>query len=112
MQYILLLCVMTLTGCASVPLEQLTAEARECVKNKAIENSLEGGLVVEATQEQHEYCWIPVNEKVEAMEKREKKRKDNESPCGQRLINWCDWTGCRCVTSGAVQDAMNRARRY
>jgi len=61
-------------GCATSSIEELTAEARECVDQSANEHG-----VIGASKEQRLACWAAYNEKTEIDFKRsERKRKEAE----------------------------------
>jgi len=91
-------------GCAA-SIEELTAEARECVDQST---NLSG--VIEATEEQRTVCWKPVNDKIEALAKAEKRRKERRGPsCGNGLVAWGnDWDGYACITHAQVRENLRR----
>ena len=115
----LLLSVIFLTGCATTSLEERTEEARNCVKQKGIENSVQStsGLVVEATQEQRDRCWLSVNKKLDAITKREKQREAAEAAkCPRGTTKWCNKRGagserCGCARNEDVRRALDRLGR-
>ena len=101
-------------GCAHVPhvpTEQLLAEAKKCVDQAAIENSLQSemGIVVEATQEQHDACWLVINDRIESERKRELKERQ---PCPRGTTEWCGGgfgrgnCECRTITSVSTGNVM------
>ena len=101
----LLLFVILLTGCAA-SMKELIVEAKECVAHSVNEQG-----VIGATPEQRTACWAPVNDKIAAKERAAELREKRQGPsCGGRLVAWCDWKGCQCVSSRDVQDALRRAR--
>ena len=93
-------------GCATTSLEELTAEAKECVTNT--HSISDQGIVGDPTPEQRTACWADANKKLESMAKWEKRQEERKGPdCGKGLVAWCTWTGCRCVTNAAVRRALN-----
>ena len=111
MKYIPLLFVLLTigtVGCAANSLEELMVEAKECVDQST---NLAG--VIGASDEQRTACWADANKKLEMMAKREKQMEEEAAGrCPGRLVAWCDWKGCRCVSPGAVRDAFRRAGYY
>ncbi len=92
-------------GCATTSLEELTAEAMECVDQST---NLAG--VIGASKEQRTACWADANEKIESMAKAEKMREERKgASCGPRLIAWCDWKGGVCISSRQMDDIFRRA---
>ena len=96
-------------GCASSSLEELTAEAKECVDQST---NLAG--VVGATPEQKTACWADANKKLEMMAKREKQiEAEAAARCPGRLVAWCDtWGRCQCVSSAQSREALRRMGLY
>ena len=114
MQYIPLLAFFILiggstVGCATTSLEELTAEAKECVKQST---NLAG--VVGATDEQKTLCWADANKKLEMMAKREKRiEAEAAARCPGRLVAWCDrWGRCQCISPGVAREALRRMGVY
>jgi len=104
----LLLAVIFLTGCA-VPTTQLLTEARDCVDQAAITNSVQSdsGIVVDATKEQRQVCWAPVNVRQDAIEKREKRRAIDRQCC---MYNGTRMPRCYCVTPEEFETILRRAQ--
>jgi len=81
MRHIPVIFAVLLAGCVTNNLERLSAEAKECVRQEAIANSVtsDDGVVVDATAEQRTGCWADWNEKSDVMFKiSERKRKERE----------------------------------
>ncbi len=117
MQYIPLLAFFILiggstVGCATTSLEELTAEARECVTNT--HSISDQGIVGDPTPEQKTACWADANKKLEMMAKREKQMEaEAAARCPGRLVAWCDtWGRCHCVSSAQSREALRRAGLY
>ena len=98
MKYIpLLFVILTIgtVGCATSSLEELTAEAKECVDTST---NLAG--VIGATSEQRTACWAAYNEKTEKrFEMSERRRKEDEyyqyyiALCGSGYPVFKSWGG-------------------
>ncbi len=108
----LLLSVILLTGCAA-SLTERTEEARECVKQRGIENAVQSdsGLVMEATQEQRNGCWLSVNRKLAAIAKREAELEAAEAgKCPRGTTKWCSVRikdeRCSCVSNWEIRRAL------
>ncbi|HEB29142.1 MAG TPA: hypothetical protein ENI05_15560, partial [Porticoccus sp.] len=83
-------------GCATTSLEELTAEAKECVTNT--HSVSDQGIVGDPTPEQKTACWADANKKLESMARQEKMREERQGPsCGKGWVAWCDWKGCVCI---------------
>jgi len=92
-------------GCAS-NMTELVSKARECV-----DKSTNDMGVIGASEEQRTACWAAVNKKLESQAKWKKRQQEKKGPsCGKGLVAWCDWTGCRCVTTNAVREVFRRSR--
>ena len=67
MKHILVIFAVLLAGCATTNLEKLSANAKECVNQSAIANSVQSksGIVVDATKEQRTECWAAWNARSE-----------------------------------------------
>ena len=114
MQYIPLLVVCitiggSTVGCATTSLEELTAEAKECVKQST---NLAG--VVGATKEQRTACWADANKKLESMARREKELEaEAAGRCPRGTVKWGDdWHGYKCITRSQVREKLRRAGHY
>ena len=109
----LLLSVILLTGCATTSLEERTEEARECVKQAAITNSIQSdsGIVTAATAEQRANCWVDVNKRLEAQAKSEETRKAIRQCCTDRFGKPI-MGRCKCISREEVQEIFKRAGRY
>ncbi len=105
MKHIPVIFAVLLAGCATTSLEELKTEARECVDRSTNEMG-----VIGASAEQRTACWVGVNEKLDVIAKREEEREAEKSKCGGRLVEWCDWTGCRCVTRESARRTLGRMR--
>ena len=85
MKYIPLLSVIFLTGCAA-SMNELITEAKEC--NKTSINPQ--GVIGKPTGEQSTACWERVNNKVEAIAKREREREiEQANACPRGTTKWC-----------------------
>jgi len=82
---ILPLLALGLAGCAA-PTEQLIQEATECVDNYISPQ----GVMGKPTDQDRQACWVDVNTRMEAEQKREEKKALNQvmtCPSGSTL--WC-----------------------
>ena len=89
MKHILVIFAVLLAGCATHNLERLSANAKECVNQAAIANSVQSksGLVVDATKEQRTGCWAAWNARSEWLfESSERRRIKDEFYAGYRAI--------------------------
>ena len=110
----LLLAVILLTGCTGTSTNRLHADAMGCGKELIIEPN---GIVRTPTeQEKKAQCmplWDAYNKRMDALAKAEARRKEKEGPdCGSKLIAWCDWTGCRCISRQSYRKIFRRAGMY
>ena len=108
----LLLSVIFLAGCAA-SLAEIKEEARECVKQAAITNSIQSdsGIVTAATAEQRANCWVDVNKKLEAQAKSEERRKAIRQCCTDRFGKPI-MGRCKCISREEVREIFKRAGRY
>ena len=110
MQHIPLLFVLVMiggstVGCASTSLEELTAEAKVCVKQST---NLAG--VVGASDEQRTSCWADANKKLEMMAKREKELEaEAAGRCPRGTVQWGDdWHGYKCISNYDSREKLRR----
>ena len=96
-------------GCATSSIEELTAEAKKCV-----DTSINELGVIGASDEQRTACWVPVNKKIEAQAKWEKRQQERRgASCGNGLLAWCDtWGRCQCVSQEKVRETLRRVGLY
>ena len=89
MRHISVILTVLLAGCATNNLERLSANAKECVNQAAITNSVQSksGVVVDATKEQRTECWAAWNARSEWLfELSERRRIKDEFYAGYRAI--------------------------
>ena len=112
MKYIPLLFVLLTigtVGCATSSIEELTAEAKECVDTST---NLAG--VIGATSEQRTVCWADANKKLESMAKRAKELEEMEAgKCPLGTTKWCTKRGigpesCSCVSNWEARRVFER----
>ena len=105
MKFTFLAFVILSTGCAT-SIEELTVEAKECVDHSTNELG-----VIGASKEQRTACWVPVNEKLASIAKREARFEAEEAArCPRGYTKLCDWTGCGCITNYEFREMMRRMR--
>ncbi|KKL73664.1 hypothetical protein LCGC14_2072650 [marine sediment metagenome] len=77
MRHIPVIFAVLLAGCVTNNLERLSAEAKECVRQEAIANSVTSadGVDVDATAEQRTGCWAAWNDRSEELFRMSEKRR-------------------------------------
>ncbi len=102
-----LLILPIMVGCAA-PTEQLIQEAKECVAN----HISPAGVFGDPTEENKQECWAPVNARMEAEARREKKRIENSCPSGSVRVVDSRLQRSGCILTSEVRDALGRQRIY
>ncbi len=108
MQHIPLLFVLVAMSTVScvASTEELLIEAKECVAQSTNEQG-----VIGASKEQQTACWVPVNERLASIAKREARLEAEEANrCPNGYVKYCDWTGCGCITNYEFREMMRRMR--
>ena len=110
MKYIPLLFVLVTIGGCAISIEELMIEAKECVDHSTNELG-----VIGATPEQRTTCWVPVNEKLELIAKREAELEAAEaSKCPRGTTKWCKTRGrigpqsCTCMRNENSRRKLER----
>ena len=95
-----LLLLILLAGCAA-SLDTLMNEAKDCTEHSISPT----GVIGQPTDEQRTGCWMSVNSRLDANERRREKREANQCPSG--LIKYCDGMEgrggrCSCVRKNDI----------
>ncbi len=98
--------LLILAGC-SAPIEELIQDAKECVNKSSNELG-----VVGASDEQREACWLAVNERMEADNRRQlEKEKEEREKCPSGYVKFVYRGEASCVRQADLQDWIRRMGR-